>query len=449
MNWQKLRNFVLGPPSGAAPARVRAAIERQHAESEVLIAWFQLLVVFTFATLYALSPKTHMVDAWQAPVFFVLVFYFVFTVMRLVLAHTGRLKGWFLYPAVVLDVVVVVALIWSFHKQYQQPAAFSLKAPTLLYVFIFIALRALRFEPRYVLVCGLTAALCWVALIFYVVNIDPDDMMITRDYVTYITSNMILIGAEFDKVITIVVVTLIVTVVLIRARRLLERSVAEESALQDLSRFFSPEIAEQITHSEDQIKPGYAKERLCAILTMDLRNSTGLSNRVPPRDLVGILTDYQSRMVPIIQAHGGAIDKFLGDGILAHFGAAVESETYAADAMRAADDLIAAADGWIADREAKGLEPIRVGIAIACGRIVFGAVGDASRLEYTCIGEAVNVAVKLEKYNSIADSRSVTLAADYRLAVEQGYRRPAERPPIAGAAIPGVDHPLDLVVLAK
>jgi len=449
MKFDHIKNFVLGEPSGAVPDRVRGVIERQQADSEILIAWFQLIVVVTFGTLYAVSPKTHMYEAWETPVFFVLAFYFIFTVVRLILAHTGHLKGWFLYPAVVLDVVVVVALILSFHTQYNQPPAFSLKAPTLLYVFIFIALRALRFEPRYVLLCGGAAAACWIGVVVYVVTANPNDMMITRDYVTYITSNTILLGAEFDKIISILVVTAIIAVALVRARRLLERSVAEQSAAQELSRFFSPEIAAQITKSENRITAGHGHERVCAILTVDLRNSTGLSNRMSPNELICTLTDYQSRMVPVIQDNGGTIDKFLGDGILAHFGAAVASESYAADAMRTADALIGAADQWAADRKADGLEPIEVGISVGCGRIIFGAVGDQSRLEYTCIGEAVNVAVKLEKYNSIAKCRAVTLAADHDQAILQGYEPPEDRSPVENAEIPGVDTPQDVIILSK
>ena len=271
MDIQRIKHFVLGEPSGEVPDRVRDVIERQQANSEILIAWFQLVVVVTFGILYAVSPKTHMYEPWETPVFFVLLFYFLFTVLRLLLAHGGQLKGWILYPAVVLDVFVVVMLIWSFHWQYEQPAAFSLKAPTLLYVFIFIALRALRFEPRYVLLCGFAAAVCWVGLVGYAVGADPDDMMTTRDYVTYLTSNSILVGAEFDKVISICIVTLIIAVALVRARRLLERSVAEQSAAQELSRFFSPEIAEQITNSENRITAGQGEERVCAVLTVDLR----------------------------------------------------------------------------------------------------------------------------------------------------------------------------------
>jgi adenylate cyclase len=134
---------------------------------------------------------------------------------------------------------------------------------------------------------------------------------------------------------------------------------------------------------------------------------------------------------------------------LAHFGAAVASESYAADAMRTADALIGAADQWAADRKADGLEPIEVGISVGCGRIIFGAVGDQSRLEYTCIGEAVNVAVKLEKYNSIAKCRAVTLAADHDQAILQGYEPPEDRSPVENAEISGVDTPQDVIILSK
>ena len=87
----------------------------------------------------------------------------------------------------------------SIHVTYGQPASFYLKAPTLLYVFVFIALRALRFEARYVLLAGASAALGWGVLGAYVLTADPADRMLAHDFVDYLTSNSILIGAEIDK----------------------------------------------------------------------------------------------------------------------------------------------------------------------------------------------------------------------------------------------------------
>lgn len=447
--WQQLLTFVIGERGGAIPERVRHAIREQQESSEKLIAWVQLVVVSTFSVLYALSPKTSAVNPWLSPVALALLFYFLFTLLRLHLAYRGQIRGWLLGLSVIFDIALLMVLIWSFHLQYGQPASFSLKAPTLLYVFIFIALRALRFEPRYVVMCGASAAAGWILLVLYTVTISYPDTMITRNYVTYLTSNSVLVGAEFDKILSILMVTGIIAVVLMRAQRLLERSVAEEEAARDLSRFFSPEIVQQITQSEQRIRAGEGEARNAAILSVDIRGFTGLSNRLEPSALIKLLTDYEARMVQVIETNGGSVDKFLGDGILASFGAAVTNDSYAADAVRAADGAIAAADIWAAERQAVGEPPIRIGVAVASGRIIFGAVGSESRLEYTCIGDPVNLSAKLEKHNSATGTRALVDAETYALAREQGYTPLLTHDRQEAANVAGVDAPLDVVVLSR
>ena len=133
---------------------------------------------------------------------------------------------------------MLLAMIWSFHLQYMQPASFFLKAPTVLYIFIFVALRTLRFEIRFILIAGGVAALGWMIMVIYVITVVPGDTMITRDYITYLTSNSILLGAEIDKIIAILVVTAILVMATSRARGLLVQSVAETTAARELSRFF-------------------------------------------------------------------------------------------------------------------------------------------------------------------------------------------------------------------
>lgn len=450
MTWRnQFAAFVFGERGGAVPDRVRDAIRRQQQDSEKLIAWVQLAVVSIMGGLYAISPKTSPVSPFLTPVALALTFYFLFTLLRLALVGRGATGRWLPGLSAVVDVALIVVLIWSFHLQYDQPASFSLKAPTLLYVFIFIALRALRFEPRYVVMCGVTAAACWLLLVLYTVSIEYPETMVTRSYVTYLTSNSVLLGAEFDKVLSILLVTGIIAVALARARRLLERAVAETAAAQDLSRFFSPEIARQITHSERAIRAGEGEARSAAILSVDIRGFTTLSHRLSPTDLIALLTDYQGIVVPAIEQNGGMVDKFLGDGVLASFGAAVPSDAYAADALRAADAVIAAADDWNARRTADGQPELRIGLAVASGRVIFGAIGAETRLEYTCIGEPVNHAAKLEKHNSVGGTRAVTDEATYALAQDQGYRARSEPERRPDSMVAGIDTPVDLVVLAQ
>jgi adenylate cyclase len=348
-----------------------------------------------------------------------------------------------------VDIALLLTLIWSFHIQYLQPPSFVLKAPTFVYLFIFIALRALRFEGRYVLLAGAAAALGWLWLVHLAIAADALDAGITRDYVLYLTSNRVLIGAEVDKVLSLTAFTLVLAVAITRARTLLVRSVAEGTAARDLSRFFGPEIARQITGSERRIAAGHGEPREAAILNLDLRGFTRLAQTVSPDQAIALLAEYQGRMVPIIQAHGGSIDKFLGDGILATFGAAVPSDSHAADALRAVDAIMADVEAWNAQRVAEAQAPLRVGASVATGSIIFGAVGDETRLEYTVIGEAVNLSAKLEKATKDEGVRALATAETFALARAQGYAPPDNREMRAGRTVDGVDGAVDLVVLAN
>ena len=443
-------NRMLGQPGEAdVPERVRTAIRDQQDASEILIGWVQLTVVVIFAVLYTVAPKTFPADVGFAPVPWALTAYFAFTVVRIIMAYRSRLPNWLLSVSVVLDMTLLLGTIWSFHLQYEQPPSFYLKAPTLLYVFIFIALRALRFEAHYVVLAGCVAATGWLVMAFYAIAADPSGAMITRDYVQYMTTNSILLGAEFDKVVSILLVTAIIAVAITRARRLLVRAVAEGVAAQDLSRFFAPEIAKRITASEAGVKAGQGINRDAAILNVDVRGFTILAAHMPANDLIALLAQYQSRMVPVIQRHNGTIDKFLGDGIMATFGATSTSEVYTADAIRAVDEVMAVADAWNAERVGEGKEPIRIGAAVATGRIVFGAVGDETRLEYTVIGDAVNVCAKLEKHTKVEKVRALATAEAYEMALAQGYAPKATAEKRPGRHIVGMEDSLDVVVLAS
>ena len=440
-------------PQGAAwsgigekvlPERVRQAIRRQQDESEMLIGWLQLTVGLTFTCLYLVSPKT---GSGFDLVPWTLSIYLGLTVVRLVWGRVARLPDWSLAGSVVFDMALLMILIWSFHVKYGQPPSFYLKAPTLLYVFIFIALRALRFEVRFVLLAGFVAALSWGALILFALA-DAGRTVITRDYVTYLTSNSVLIGGEIDKILSILAVTVILGFALHRARRLLVRAVVEQTAAHDLSRFFAPEIAAKITASEQKIRPGTAEPRDAAILNLDLRGFTRYAAEANPDSVMMLLSEYQAIMVPVIRKHGGRVDKFLGDGILATFGAVQSSQTYAADGLRALDALMAEARRWAESCRLAGRFCPTVNGALATGRVLFGAVGDDQRLEYTVIGEPVNLSAKLEKANKDLGTSAVCDAATYELACQQGYDALASKIAVPAVAVPGLARPIDLVRIA-
>ena len=463
----------------ALPARVRDAIRVQQDRSEVLVSIAQFLAIAFFATLYGAAPMAQgqaqsvtlaaMVDFLAGLlgydpdhgalavlrdaadrvdfVFGVLGIYAVATLLRLLLALRRRLVPWMLYGSAVIDMTLLMAVIWSFHLKYAQSAAFYLKAPTFTYVFIFIALRALRFEVRYVLFAGAMGALGWAVLLLFVLSGRGGPANITHDYVEYITSNATLIGAEVDKIVAVLLVTLILALAIARARRLLVRATAEGAAAQDLSRFLAPEVADRIRRSTMKIAAGEGDLRDATILVADLRGFTRLSTTMDPDSVMKLLQEYQGRVCPAIQASGGSIDKFLGDGILCSFGAARPTDSYAADALRAVDAAAAAIAQWNAERAARDLPSIRVGMALASGRVVFGAVGDGDRLEYTVIGDAVNLAAKLEKHTKEENVRALCDADTYERALKQGYVPSGQGEHRTARIVSGVAGVVDLVVL--
>lgn len=377
------------------PARVREAIRRHQASSEILIGWIQLGVVSTFAILYWLAPNPYDKPPkviLEPPI---LGAYFVFTIVRLVLAHRRRLPDWMLYVSTVLDMALLLGLIWSIHIKYEQPASFYLKVPTLLYVFIFIALRSLRFEARYVVVAGLVAACGWLGMVWYVVSVEPDDPMITRNYVEYMTSNSVLLGAEFDKVISILMVTAILGIAIARARRLLVSSTVDHATAQELSRFVPEDVVRQATTSERPLTAGDGEVREATILFTDIEGFTSVSEKLTPRALIEMLNEYFAVVSDPITRFGGVINQFQGDAILATFNMPDALPDHAANAVRAALGIQAA----LANRLFGDGTRLHARVGINTGIVVGGLVGTGKRLGYTVHGDEVNLAARIEQLN--------------------------------------------------
>jgi adenylate cyclase len=445
----RLRSFVFGPPlPPRLPERVQATIREEQNQTEVLVSVLQLLAIAAFAALYTLTPKAfdpRTVPFEPVPV--TLAVYAGFTLLRLWLAWQHRIAGWFLALSVVVDIGVLMVTIWSFHLQYQQPPPIYLKAPTLLYAFILIALRALRFEPWLVLLAGSAAAAGWLVLVGYAV-VGQGGAQITHDFATYASSYQVLLGAEVDKVVSLAMVTLILTVGLVRARKLLFRAASDQMAASELSRFFAPEVAGRIRASDITLEPGQAELRRAAILMVDLRGFTPLTHRLAPGEVMALLSEYQSRVGAAVTRHGGSIDKFMGDGVLASFGATRPSASFAADALRTLEALLTSTAAWAGERRARGLAAPAVGAAVSTGPVMFGTIGDDSRLDYTVIGEPVNLAAKLEKHTKVEGMRALCTADAYQLALDQGYEPAAAHRPLARREVAGVAEPVDLIALA-
>ncbi|HEX8832748.1 MAG TPA: adenylate/guanylate cyclase domain-containing protein, partial [Abditibacteriaceae bacterium] len=177
------------------------------------------------------------------------------------------------------------------------------------------------------------------------------------------------------------------------ANHQLQEELRRESALKaNLLRQFSPQIAEQLlTHGTLQLS-GERSE--VTILCSDIRGFTGLTKDMEPIDVVELLNDYFSRLIPIIFAHNGTVDKYIGDAILAVFGSPKKDPKQHENAVRAALDMQAEMTKSNAARAAKGKATCNIGIGVHCGEVLHGFVGAVDRMELTVIGDAVNRATR-------------------------------------------------------
>ena len=162
-----------------------------------------------------------------------------------------------------------------------------------------------------------------------------------------------------------------------------------------LGRYVSPELAEQCVRDRGAMRLG-GEVRTVSILMSDLRGFSGLSERLGPGTMIGLLNRYLGAMTPVILQHRGTINEFIGDAILVLFGAPFERPDDAERAVRCAWVMQRAMAGFNAESQALGLPSLVMGIAVHSGQVVAGNIGSQDRMKYGVVGPAVNLAGRIE-----------------------------------------------------
>jgi adenylate cyclase len=185
------------------------------------------------------------------------------------------------------------------------------------------------------------------------------------------------------------------TAIAVENARAHERLAREEVARANYSRFLPEYVVKQMLENPESFKLGGVNQTI-TILFADIRGFTSISEHAPPEKIVGLLNRYFSAMTDIIFAHGGTLDKYLGDGLMALFGAPTTTPQDASNALNAAVAMQRRLLGINQELRAEGLVEVGVGIGLHTGEVTVGYIGSERRSEYTAIGDSVNTASRLE-----------------------------------------------------
>ena len=335
----------------------------------------------------------------------------------------GGLAGWLplagVGPFLVYEIVVLFVLRWraARDKEFPRPARFANALietsmpscaiyvlsqlmdpvlvfgfwPTMLY-FLFILLSTLRLDFWLSVWTGAVAAVQQMALVFWLVPIDLSGEGPATSVGYHASRSVILLSAG-----------VVAGVVAGSLRRQFEKAVAAAAARDRVTNLFgqhvSPAVVDRLLAT--QTDPPSEMREVC-VLFLDIRGFTAMTRKRPPDQTVALLNDFFAEMIEIVDQHNGIINKFLGDGFLALFGAPLADPKAASNALAAARAMLAAVDAWNVKRPQT---PLRVGIGIHIGEAVTGTVGSPQRKEYTVIGDTVNLAARLEQLTKETGAR--------------------------------------------
>lgn len=300
------------------------------------------------------------------------------------------------------------------------------------YYFVLLAGVAACYEPGRVVWAGFSCMLGWTLGVLWLANhpdavtvLDMGDGVNFEDWLR-ISSDPYFV--DFDRltqgVILIAIVTTILTMVTYRARYMVRAQIEAARERANLARYFAPAIVEELSRKDDAFDAVRAQS--AAVLFADVVGFTAMADGQPPEQVIGFLRALHSRLARAVFDNGGTLDKYMGDGVMAIFGAPSPGPDDACRAIATARAIQTEADAWNAARAEVGFPPVALSVGVHYGPVVTGDIGSERRLEFATIGDAVNLASRLEAATRRVSARIIVSAETANRAAEEDPDRAAE-----------------------
>ena len=344
--------------------------------------------------------------------------------------HRRGWRQWVIGFAVVDAAVLVTAMLLPNPLEPSDwPIQMGLRFYNVLYLFVLLAGAALSYSPLLVIWTGLSAALAWSAGTLLIARL-PDTIVEVplptgepavdsqRALQVFLEPTFVSLPVLLNEVVLLMVTAVVIAAAVWRARRRMLRHVETDRARANLARYVSPDLVDTLARQDAPLAT--SEQRDVAVLFVDMVGFTHLAERSSPDRTIVMLRGFHRRMAEAVFACGGIVDKYAGDSVMATFGVVGEDGDKAHRALRCACLMVETVGRWNAKRDARGASPIRVGIGVHYGPVVVGNVGDERHLQFTVIGDTVNVASRMERLTRDHDTPILASAEVMEAARHEG-----------------------------
>ncbi|MVA99519.1 adenylate/guanylate cyclase domain-containing protein [Nitratireductor sp. CAU 1489] len=340
----------------------------------------------------------------------------------------GWLRNWHLYVFVTLDfaLMTVMMLYPNPFSPTDYPPQLALRFETFGYFFVLIAGLAFSDQPRLVLWGGFVGIVSWVVGLTWLASL-PDSVIyspfapgsssldLSERIALIANPTLIDLSVEAQSIVVLGIVAMILAGGVARSRRLVWRHAAIERQRLNLARYFPPATVDEL--ARDDVSLAEIRELNAAILFADVVGFTRWSERHSPVETISLLREVHGLLEEAIFRHGGTLDKFIGDGIMATFGTPEPLPQDPFNAVACVNAILEDVAALNERRVARGAEPVQIAVGLHYGPVVVGNIGTERRLELAVIGDTVNAASRLEELTRVvgrAAAVSDDVVADIR-----------------------------------
>ena len=321
---------------------------------------------------------------------------------RMGLERLGLFRWWQPYAQTSFDFALLAftLVVPNPRAHMELPAQMNLRGDNFVYFYVMLIGHAFTYRPRQVVWAGAMGALSWIVAVIWVIS-QPGtifappaahtlvDMIAVLGEPTFVDLDMVL-----QDVAVFLIVAGLLAIVVARSRDLVERHAALERDRSNLARYFPMATVDRLAKQDAAL--AQVREQEVAVLFADLVGFTRWSERHSPREVIAVLREVHARFEEAVFRYGGTLDKFIGDGMMATFGTPDPGERDASNALACLIAILVEMEAWNARRQRAGEEPINVSIGLHYGPVVLGNIGTDRRLEFSVLGDTVNVASRLE-----------------------------------------------------